>query len=189
MDIATAPFPITVRPGLEVTSSRKRTQPIQVLVIHHSATKTPEKTYAAFISRTKAGDPVSTHFEVDLDGNVWLYMDPDKRVAYHAGPWNGRSIGIDLTGPNKARGGFTPAQVEALERLIRWLADEYNIPMNVAQWGYDASLDPKTFSGIVAHANVSAVKPDPSYTASTKDGALWADLRNRLVAPATQVPA
>jgi len=162
--------PVFFRGGLPTS---KRTKPIQYIVVHHSATTSAESTYNVLKKKD-----LSTHFEVDQSGKVWQYADPATETAWHAGPWNGRGIGIDLTGP--INGQFTEAQKATLAQLIRALAAKFNIPLNMQPWGYSAALDPDTFKGIVAHANTKATKPDPSYTATTGDGALWNEMKARL---------
>lgn len=75
---------------------------------------------------------VSAHFLVSRAGAV-VQMVKTKDVAWHARPWNTRSIGIEHEGFYKYHGKtteFTQKQYEASAKLVRELAKKYNIPLD-----------------------------------------------------------
>ena len=167
--------PMFIKPGLPFT---KRSNVSWIgITIHHSATKSAAATYSVLMQRQ-----LSTHFEVDFDGSIWQYVDPSDGLAWHATFMNSRHIGIDLTGPDPAHGGFTQAQTDSLEKLVRWLQVKYDMPalsqQTVHPWGYDSTIN-KSTPGYFAHANSNPQKPDPSLSASTTDSVWWDSFRSR----------
>lgn len=104
---------------------RRRRRPVAFLVIHHTNTATPQDTQAVLQRRG-----TSTHFEVDQDGNVLQYFDPETTATFHAGLFNGQSVGIDLTHLHGAP--WPPKQVEAGHQLIRDLLRQFGLPLKVA---------------------------------------------------------
>lgn len=72
----------------------------------------------------------SSHFVVSRQGQV-VQMVSTSDVAWHAGNrWtNRRSIGIEHEGYS-GRGGFTRAQYEASARLVAYLAQRFDIPLD-----------------------------------------------------------
>ncbi len=118
-----------------------RTGPIQMLVLHATATRNLAQTWSYLID-SKAPNRVSAHYVIDRDGTIYQLVADDKR-AWHAGvsTWpgmgndiNGVSIGIEFQCPVKAGalGGFTQKQVAAGIRLCRLLCNMYKIaPENV----------------------------------------------------------
>lgn len=119
-----SPLSITHTNAHGVLSSRKRTEPIQCIVIHHTATKSPERTISAL---RKQG--LSTHYEIDQRGVIYQYLEHD-RVAFHAGTRNGISIGIDLTHATGAA--FPDVQIQALGALLKQLCAAHDIPLTAA---------------------------------------------------------
>jgi hypothetical protein len=119
-----SPLPITRTNAHGALSSRKRTEPIQCIVIHHTATKSPEQTVSAL---RRQG--FSTHYEIDQRGAIYQYIEHD-RVAFHAGMRNGISIGIDLTHATGAA--FPDGQIRALGALLKQLCAAHDIPLTAA---------------------------------------------------------
>ena len=75
---------------------------------------------------------VSSHFLVSQAGDV-VQMVKIKDIAWHAAPWNTRSIGIEHEGFYKYHGKttyFTQQQYKASADLVRELALKYNIPLD-----------------------------------------------------------
>ncbi len=107
---------------------RRRRRPVAFLVIHHTNTATPQDTQAVLQRRG-----TSTHFEVDQDGNVLQYFDPETTATFHAGLFNGESVGIDLTHLHGAP--WPTKQVEAGHQLIRDLCERFRLPVMVAPLG------------------------------------------------------
>lgn len=118
------PFPVTQASAREVLDSRKRTEPIRCIVVHHTATKSPEQTVSAL---RRQG--FSTHYEIDQRGVIYQYLGHD-RVAFHAGTRNGISIGIDLTHVTGAD--FPVVQIRALGALLKQLCAAHDIPLTAA---------------------------------------------------------
>lgn len=93
------------------------------IVIHHTCTRSPEKTRSALLHKK-----CSTHFEVDVDGTVYRYAD-EKLVASHCGSANIHTIGIDVTHMENAP--FPQVQVDAVKELVTELCIKWNIPQIV----------------------------------------------------------
>ena len=91
----------------------------------------PEAIFA-LLQRAK----LSAHFLIDRDGNVFRMVATD-RAAYHAGRFNGRSIGIELAGladdpwirgevdETSPAWRFTDSQYASLNKLIRALQQQH----------------------------------------------------------------
>lgn len=69
--------------------------------------------------------PVSAHYVVDRDGQVYQFVE-ESNVAYHAGGANRDSIGIEHV--CSAQSEPTDAQYQASARLVSYLCGKYNIP-------------------------------------------------------------
>ena len=75
---------------------------------------------------------VSAHFLVSRVGEV-VQMVKLQNVAWHAAPFNTRSIGIEHEGYYNYHGkttNFTPEQYQASANLVKELAQKYNIPLD-----------------------------------------------------------
>jgi len=91
-------LPINTTTYVFTKNYRKRTKPIKRIVLHWDAgvDVTGDKivdaadTYKILLNRG-----LSTHYTVDNDGVIYQMLDPSL-VAYHAGIWNGTSIGVDI---------------------------------------------------------------------------------------------
>ncbi|MGE3541788.1 MAG: DUF2272 domain-containing protein [Candidatus Tectimicrobiota bacterium] len=121
---------VVVKPHLdrvEVTdhkSSRNGTK-IDHVVIHYTTSRNIEGS----ISHFKTGSPrTSAHYIVGQDG-VLVQMVPDAERAWHAGNsnMNARSIGIEHVAA--AGDAITAAQAKTSLALIRWLMQEYGVPI------------------------------------------------------------
>ena len=138
---------MTQRSGLK-SSGRSGGSP-KFIVIHHAVCQTSECTFGTLKERN-----LSTHYEVEKDGTIIKYVDPSA-VAWHAGQgFNGRSIGIDLTGLGEES---TSAQKSAMQALVSKLCSQYSIPQIVAPDGVKYKNDDEIISsgvGIVRHRNV-----------------------------------
>lgn len=131
-----------------------------LIVIH--TMENPEKPYQAesvalwFAGRAKAPAPVaSAHYNVDEDSIVQSVRDTDR--AWHAGPVNGFSIGIEHAGYAKQT---TSDWFDAPSQAILWrsarlaskLCKRYNIPIQRAT---EESIANKTARGFCGHVDVS----------------------------------
>ncbi|WP_370617229.1 N-acetylmuramoyl-L-alanine amidase [Mumia sp. Pv 4-285] len=67
------------------------------------------------------------------DGHIANHLDP-KDVGWHAGNWyvNAHSIGIEHEGWAGSAGWFTEAMYEQSAKLVRYLAEEHDIPLDRA---------------------------------------------------------
>lgn len=101
---------------------KKRKKPT-AWVIHHTCTKSPEKTRKAL--RDKG---CSTHFEVDVDGTIYQYADV-MQMASHCGSPNVHTVGIDVT--HQADAKWPEVQVKAVESLVDWLCETYGLSHEV----------------------------------------------------------
>lgn len=139
---------VDMAPAFPPANTRPRRAPPRFIVIHHSATGSAEATRRVL---TKAGK--STHFEVEKDGTILRYLDPQTTVAEQAGWINGASIGIDVTHITNAA--FTEAQVAATARLVAALCAEFNIPRVVAPDGvrWDSAAKIPGAIGVLRHRN------------------------------------
>ena len=108
------------------SSTRPRKAIPRLIVIHYSYTHSPTSTVNVLNNKG-----LSTHFEVDKYGNVYRYVDPAKRFAFHGGKLNSRSIGIDVT----STGTFTSTQIDSVRRLVTYLCNRFSIPQVVAPDG------------------------------------------------------
>lgn len=90
------------------------------------------------------------HFQANRDGTVFQFAEADA-VCWHAGsPWNGYGPGIEVEYlPGFDDELWTPAQREAVARLVEWLHDEWGVPFDF----YDG---PRTNShaGFITHRSL-----------------------------------
>ena len=102
----------------------KRSVPPKIIVIHTGGA-TPPST-----ASTLNKNGYSTNFEVDLEGRIYMYLDPSEWATWHAGntPVNQHSIGIDISG----NGRWTSTQVASTKDLVSALSSKYDIPQVVA---------------------------------------------------------
>ena len=102
---------------------KKRPKPPTAIVIHHTCTKTPERT-----RKVLKDQGYSTHYEIDRDGTVYQYADP-MEIACHVGSANVHAIGVDIT--HVSHGEFTEAQYGSYIELMDMLCDRYGIKKEV----------------------------------------------------------
>jgi hypothetical protein len=89
-----------------------------------------ERCARSWSSSDRAG---AAHLIVDFDGQVIQTADLARVCAYHAGPVNGRSIGIEVVQGSEAE--LYEGQLDATVRLCDWLAAHFRITRQV-QWPY-----------------------------------------------------
>ena len=135
----------------------RRTKGIQRIVVHHSFTRSTKDTRRILNARG-----LSTHYEVAHDGVVLNYLEPSRKVAYHAGWVNGTSVGIDCT--HMPGDEFPLAQTEGLAELIAYLWRKFpTIPRTLAPDGKKFPRGSKELDefGVIRHRNVAnTVCPD-----------------------------
>jgi N-acetyl-anhydromuramyl-L-alanine amidase AmpD len=105
----------------------------KIVVLHHSAT--PAGGMAAFdrMHKARGWDGVGYHFVVGNgtdtpDGALeTTFRWREQREGAHAKGWNDLGIGVCLVG-NFEETDPTPAQLETVKRLVRWLRARFSIP-------------------------------------------------------------
>lgn len=107
---------------------KKETRNIDRIIIHIT-----QGSFASAIGWFKMeSSKVSAHFLVSKAGEV-VQMVKLQNVAWHAKPWNTRSIGIEHEGYYDYNGkttNFTQEQYLASAKLVKELAMKYNIPLD-----------------------------------------------------------
>ena len=74
----------------QVKTLKDLAQSVSQVLLHTDLTSDSSMCFKALLARS-----LSTHFMIDWDGTIYQGLDP-VFVAYHAGDFNGASIGIDL---------------------------------------------------------------------------------------------
>ena len=126
-----------------------RRRPPRFIVIHHTTTPT-----AAATERVLENRGLSTHYEVDREGHIFQYLDPELHVAWHALWANADSIGIDVT--HMSGDPWPDDQVQAVAGLVARLAARFDIPRVVAPDGvrYAGTRDIPAGVGLLRHRNI-----------------------------------
>ena len=144
----------------DLRHSRRTTSP-KYIVIHHS-TSTPARTLNVWTPR--GSRKASTHYEIDKDGTIYMYLDPATQRAAHTVGGNKGSIGIDLVGnfkknPLSKKEAITSPQFRSLQALIGYLTKRFGIPNTVL----DKPVDGKKITanqiisngyGVVGHGHI-----------------------------------
>lgn len=104
---------------------------IDSIILHHTAGSSASGAESTLNSRG-----LSVHYIVDKDGTIYQ-MVGDERRAFHTGAgtgrWtnaNSRSIGIEIVNLGNGSDRYTEAQYRALEQLVPYLAQRYNVSAN-----------------------------------------------------------
>ncbi|MGW0805290.1 N-acetylmuramoyl-L-alanine amidase [Nonomuraea sp. NPDC002799] len=126
-----------------------RARAVDYIIVHDT-----EGTYQGIPSMIRNPKYVSWHYTIrSRDGHVAQHV-PTQDIAWHAGNWdvNTRSIGIEHEG-YLAKGGtwYTEAMYRSSAKLVRYLADKHDIPLNRAHiLGHDnvPGTSPKTVAGM-----------------------------------------
>jgi len=134
-----------------------RTRRIDTIVVHDT-----EGSYRGIAALVRNPRYVSWHYTIrSADGHVAQHV-LGKDIAWHAGNWdvNSRSIGIEHEG-YLAKGGtwYTEAMYRASARLVRYLADRYDIPLDRAH--------------ILGHDNVPGTSPTTLPEMHEDPGPYW----------------
>lgn len=114
--------------GNHDVTRRPRSQPVDYIVVHDT-----EETWDKSVKLAQDPKYVSWNYTMrSSDGHVAQHV-PTKDVAWHAGNWyvNSASVGVEhegyLTEPDAW---FTEEMYRASARLVRYLADKYDIPLD-----------------------------------------------------------
>jgi hypothetical protein len=109
---------------------------IDTTILHYSWVKppTPKDTLAQIASiargHIRLGWPgIAYHYCVGVDGTIYQ-VNPLTSIAYHAGKWNARSVGICCLLRDSTP---TEEQVVAIAKLVKWLGYPLKLHKEVAQ--------------------------------------------------------
>ena len=131
---------------------RRRTSPPKFIVLHHTNTRSAADTRKVLSMRG-----LSTHYEVDEEGRCYEYLCPEHLVSFHAGAFNGRSIGVDATHLHKVP--WPEVQVDACHRLVCHLLRRFDLPLSVAPTDARFKTPEEVVSAgytVIRHSNVKA---------------------------------
>jgi N-acetylmuramoyl-L-alanine amidase len=114
------------------TSGPRRTQPIDMVVIHSTGGPTCDAktgkpiwvkagTLADDILSIEAHPKLGIHYMIDRDGTVRSSV-PEDRIAHHVFGYSARSIAIELVNDGDGVDSFPEAQLDATVTLIRDIA-------------------------------------------------------------------
>lgn len=115
--------------------SRRGTD-IDTVVLHHTGSNNFRGDLSTLTTRN-GQNSVSAHYLIAKDGTIYQLVD-DRYRAWHAGDSalhgvptdvNARSIGIEIVSDG-SRGSYTERQYQALERLVPYLTERYDVPLN-----------------------------------------------------------
>jgi hypothetical protein len=128
--------------GNHDVSNRPQTQKIDYIVIHDT-----ESSWDTAMSLIQDPTYVSWNYTVrSSDGRIAEHV-PAKDVAWHAGNWyvNSKAIGVEHEGYAAHGTWYTEAMYRASAKLVRYLANEYGVPLDRAH--------------IIGHDNVPGTTP------------------------------
>ena len=114
------------------TTGPRRTQPIDMVVIHSTGGPTCDATtgrpiwvnagtLADDLRMIEAHPKLGVHYLIDRDGTVRRSV-PEDRIGYHVFTYSARSIGIELVNDGDGADPYPEAQVNAVTQLIRDIA-------------------------------------------------------------------
>lgn len=122
----------------------RRRKPISEIVIHHSWSKTLEKTMSTLIKKS-----YGTHYCIDRDGSIHQVCDESRRVA-HCVAHNDQAIGIDLVrGPGQE---ILDCQYQSLNNLLVDICYRYDFKCPVLHENhifYHRDLRPTECPGVI----------------------------------------
>ena len=103
------------------TRYKQRSGTVDMIVMHHTAGRTVKDALLSWVNRK-----ASAHYIVDKDGTI-VTVIPENQAAWHATCVNGHSIGIEIVNLGEGNDPYPPAQVQAVDSLVKYLADKYHI--------------------------------------------------------------
>lgn len=119
-----AVYPKAVRKLIPPGANDPRIKPTQVIL--HVAVSEADSLWDYFARRSGG---IESHFYIRRDGTVEQYRDTTFEAdANHTA--NSRAISVETQGMEG--GEWTPAQVDAIKRLLTWAHHEHGIPLQVA---------------------------------------------------------
>ncbi len=120
---------------------------VSAIVLHHTAMKQTAREVGRFFQRKDAR--VSAHYTIDRTGYI-VRSVPDNMKSWHAGHStfqgvgnvNNYSIGIEICNLGDSQEPYPDAQYDGLIKLMAYLVDRYDIPMNRITRHRDISIPP-----------------------------------------------
>jgi N-acetyl-anhydromuramyl-L-alanine amidase AmpD len=139
--------------------------PVDLFVLHHDGCRSSRQCYDVLIERG-----LSVHLMLDRDGTIYQALDLLTAQAFHAGPVNARSVGVEICNPELVERndpddprpvmslevtnagsagarrqvlGFYPKQVEAVVSLARAISAIFRLPANLP-----AATSPTSTAGV-----------------------------------------
>lgn len=113
---------------------------VNAIVIHYvgNAGSTAQANRDYFESLRETGTTsASSHFVVDTDGSI-IQCIPLNEISYASNNRNRDTISIEVCHPDES-GKFTSDSVDALEQLVSWLLDKYNLEKDDIIRHYDVT--------------------------------------------------
>jgi N-acetyl-anhydromuramyl-L-alanine amidase AmpD len=131
---------------------------IDLIVVHTAEageTKSTAENVGNWFASQPKGTNTSAHYVVDNDSVVQCVEDKD--IAWHAGPVNGYSIGVEHAGyaaqtPEQWADAYSIAMLERSAELVGGLCAKYGIPVVKLT---PADLKDRTKRGICGHVDVT----------------------------------
>lgn len=137
-------------------ANRPDDQKVNHIVIHNT-----EETWDNTLKLVQDPAYVSWHYTLrSQDGHIAQHVKT-KDVGWHAGNWyvNAKSIGLEHEGFARQGTWFTEAMYRTSAKLVRYLADRYDIPLDRAH--------------IIGHDNVPGTTPDTVAGMHWDTGPYW----------------
>lgn len=116
---------------------------IRRVVIHVNDGGLVARATANYFAGPRDGRGVSAHYVVGREGEIFQCVR-DADIAIHAHDANADSIGIEHTAHVRPRVPPTDACYRASAQLVRWLSQQYGIPLDAVHVIGHAAADPKT---------------------------------------------
>jgi hypothetical protein len=154
--------PFAVQKILPENASQGRITPRAIIL--HTAVDSVTANSSIYPYFVRADVSSESHFYVLDNGTIEQYIDTEVRADANVSA-NGFAISIETEDDgNPAQRAWTPAQMDALARLITWLCNQHGIPRK--------KMESTTGSGIGWHSmwgiNTATSKPNPWTTATGK---------------------
>lgn len=125
----------TWAPSPNYTRGRGGTAVDRVVIHHTDGQERSDRAVAHLRNPNPTGSPVSAHFLIGQEGEVFQLVDTTD-TAWHCSGWNARSVGVEHVARtpgefSKADPGFplTAAQLQASAKLVAWLLRELGLPI------------------------------------------------------------
>jgi len=112
--------------------SNRRLDQITHIAVHHSLTSSGSaESFARYHVQNNGWPGIGYHFVIEKDGKIKWCHDVQKR-SYHVGNSNTKSVGVCMVGDFRNSEPTTQQQT-SLHKLLRWLMQELNVPVENVQ--------------------------------------------------------